>query len=576
MIFVGVGLLLLLAAAVTASDTEGITEEYSVYIGARVVDTSDYNKKVGEYESIEEDVWPQFGLTYRSYTPNSVFYVDGRYNDANDIFGFLSIRVGDQFTGKVRYQSMVRHTGQDLLENIEAREWLPVTSSPGGKMLTHEIIDTGADYSYERKEIMSQFSVLLSRRNNVKLIAAHRTIMKDGHEQSIANNHCFSCHLTSQEAKVQDRTHNIEAGLEADVKNLDVGYLFGYRIYESGAPMPYAYYDDARHPVNGGAGAEFASRLNYEDATLPYDGKPRTEKTSHKVKVKGDAGKGRFATSFNYTKALNDMNNLAAKSWAGAFNYAVPISPKTRLVAKASATGIDVDDPFVDVNTHRPASPTPADFDFTRYSTLDRSTIDISAEVMHRLNPKVTLSFLAGYESVDRKDYPIVDDGTKSGTFTGQAKLRYRKGLKYATTFKYRFEKTSDPFVSGRGLFEAEGHGFLDPIHIGSPGGTPSYGYFYYQREDLRYQEITTVPTDYHEVELKTTYRPTTKASINLKLAAIMDKNGDLDSLDVEHSKLNGDVSFTLTPNLKWTLSGGVGHQMEKSRGPVTVALFDG
>lgn len=572
-ILVGVGLLLLMAVTAWGSNTDGITQEGSIWIGGRMIDTADYSKKVGEYRSVEDDIWPEFGLHYKSTTPNSIFFMKGHYFDKEEMFGLVSTKVGDIFTGKFRYNSFVRNTGQDLLENIEAREWL--TDHPGGKMLTHEITDPGADYSYTRKEILSEFSTLLSREKNLRLSIAHRAVLKEGTEQVISNSHCFSCHLVSETAKIEDQTHDFQAALDTKAGGLDIGYKFGYRHYESSAPTPMANYDDAIHPVNGSAGAEFGSRLNFDGTSMPMNAKPRTEKTSHKARIKGKVGKGQFASAVALSKATNKMNDLSANSWAGVFNYAVPLSPKSRLVAKVSATGVSADDPFVDINSHREGRPgVVTDFDFIRYSALDRTTMDISAEYVHRLNPKTTLSILAGYDRVAREDYPVMGDGLTSSTITGQAKLRYRQGMKHTTTFKYRFEKTADPFVSGRGLFEAYGADSIQPLL--DEAGNPSNWYFYFQREDLRYQKITTEPTDYHEANLSSTFRPSSKTSLNLKVKAMMDKNGDLDSLDVKHSKLNGNLSFTFMPNMTWTLSGGIGYRTEKSRGPVTVALFDG
>jgi len=574
MIIVGVGLLLLLAGSAAGTDTEDITNEYYLWIGGHLIDTTDYHKKVGEYRSFEEDLWPEFGFSYKSTTPNSMYFLKGHYFDKDNLSGLVSTTVSDFFKGRFQYRSLTRHTGQDLLENAEAREWL--SGSPGGKMLTHEITDPDADYKYNRKEILSEVSTLLSRKNNVRLMASHRAILKSGTEQAIVSTHCFSCHLTSQTAKLEERTHDLQAGLDAEVGKLDVGYKFGYRLYESTAPTPVGYVDEAKHPVSGLKAAEFGSRLNYDNVTIPLDAKPKTQKMTHKVRVKGDAGKGKFASAVSYSRTVNKINDLASKGWAGTFNYAVPISPRTRLVARLSATGVSTDDPFVDVNTHREGKPSAASFDFTRYSSLDRTTADISAEVFHRLNPRTTLSFLAGYNRVARKDYPVVDDGITSNILIGQAKLRYRKGMKYSTSFKYRFEKTSDPFVSGRGLFEAHGSA-LDPIHYGyNPAGDSLWGYFYYLREELRYQAITTEPTDNHEVQLTATYRASSKTSLNLKIDGMTDKNGDLDSLDVKHHKANANLSLTFIPDPKWTFSGGFNYQMEKSRGPVTVALFDG
>ena len=561
-IITAVGLLLLFAASAIASDTDGYTDEYSLWIGGRYIDTTDYQKKVSEYRWLEEDLWPQMGLTYKSTTPNSVFYLDGHYYDKATMHGKVATSVADRFKAAFQYRSFRRQTQQDLLQNLETRE------AGGGKILTHELLDEGADYSYDRREVLSEISVLLSRKNDVRLSAAHRAILKDGHEQVVSNSHCFSCHLVSQEARVEEQTHDLQVGVDGEVGKFDVGYRLGYRVYESTAPAPVAYYDQAVHPVNGGSGAEFESRLNFSDETMPVDQKPKSKKVSHKVRVKGDAGNGTFASAFAYTRARNEITDLASRSWAGTFNYAVPTSPNGRLVARVAVTGVNADDPFVDVATFREGRPgVVTDFDFTRYSALDRTTADVTAEYIHRLNPKVTLSVLAGYDRVARTDYPVVDNGLTSSTITGQARLRYRKGLTYNTSLRLRYEKTSDPFVSSRGLFEAPGADTLEILN-----GTV----FYWQREALRYQSITTEPTDFMEVQWQSTYRPSAKTSLNLSARGSFDKNGDLDSLDVKHSKLNANLSVTFLPDIKWAVSGGVGYNFQKSRGPVAVALFDG
>lgn len=128
--------------------------------------------------------------------------------------------------------------------------------------------------------------------------------------------------------------------------------------------------------------------------------------------------------------------------------------------------------------------------------------------------------------------------------------------------------------TKSRDLFEANGSELLEPLL--DSAGNPSNWYFYYQREDLRYQAITTEPTDIHKIEWTTNYRPSSRTSMNLKVGASMDKNGDLDSLDVEHKKFNGNASFTFLPNSKWVFTGGANYRFERSRGPVAVALFDG
>jgi len=574
MIIVGFALLLLTAASQAAAQAEEATDKYTVWLGGHYTDFKDYTKKVGEYRLLSDNVFPEFRFTQFSRRGSSTFDIDGHYFDYENSNGRVKSIVGDLFKGEFQYRSLTKQSGQDLLQNMETRE--SVGGNPGGKMITHELIDPGADYKTHREELTSKVDFLVSRRNNVRMAVAHRMIRENGEKQGIANNHCFSCHLTSSRVKVEKRTHEIETGIQAEAGQYDFGYLFGYRQFQSQGPAPYAYYDEARHPVNGTAGAEFGSRQLYDDISLPFEVLPETEKMSHKVNLKGDLGKGRFSGALFYSKVENSSINYAATelkstAYGGQLKFAVPLSNRTRLITGAVGNRIKNNDPFIDLPVFRDGRPgIQTDFDYFRYSSLDRKTIKGSAEVIHRMGRKVTVSALAGYDYVMRYDYPDFESEYATTKMIGQLKVNYREGLKYSVRGKYRFEKTSDPFTSGRGLFEARGREALQREY-------PGFAFvFYFQREDLRYQDITTLPTDRHELDINANVRADSKINLALGLKAAFDKNGDLDSLDVKHFMMQPNINLTVTPNSEWVFAGGYSYNYNKSRGPVTVALFDG
>ena len=588
-----IGLLLLVGPVMATTD--GTTESYRLWLGAHYTDFNDYRKKVGEYNLGDEKVWPEFRVTYLSESSDGIMSVTGHFYDDQDARGRLKTTVGDNFRGIFEYRSMVHQKGQDLLANLEAREL--VGENPGGKILTHELLDPGADYYTRRKEILTQVNVLLSKKNNVKLIGAHRSIFQNGHEQKLANTHCFSCHISSRTGEVDKTTHEFEVGLQGDVNKVTVGYQFGYRWFESGARPAYAYYDRARHPVNGGSEAEFTSRLIYADTTLPIDAYPKTEKTSHKVRVKSDIGKGQFAGSVAYFRTTNKDVDLTADGWWGALNYAVPLSPRTRFVAKATGLRRWNDNTFVDLpefRAGRPGTNFPGSltgFSYTRYSSLDRRTADVSAEIIHRMNPRTTVSVLAGYRQVKRYYYPMIPvasdftsiagdwatmaDPLTTNTFIAQGKINYRKSSKVSGWAKYHLEISSDPFTVKRGLFEEPGYGVLHPA-VGPPPAAVPYFIFYYQREGLRYQDVTTVPTQAHDFELRATLKPESRYTVNVGVRGNYDKNSDLDSLDVNEFFMQPNLSLTFVASQRTALTAGYTYNYRKSRGPVAVALFDG
>lgn len=564
--------LLVFSMSLTLVGGEGDAAEYdySLWVGAHYTDLQDNAKKVGEYNLGNSEALPELKFDLHALKGDGVYTLKAHYFDHKNINGAFSARKGDQVDIGIRFRSLVHQQGQDLLGNISAREWKQLTAdsgAAGGKILTHDITDPEADYNNNRNEILSRMNVLLSRKNNIRLMAAHHSIIEKGEEQKIASTHCFSCHLSSRTVDVKKQTHQVEAGVEAEVGDFDLGYLFGYRKFKSDAGDATVYYDSAAHPVSGGSGGEFGSRVIYEDTTIAFGVYPETEKMSHRVKLNGDVGSGRLASTFGYSKVENKKSALTASAVTGAVRYTAPLSNRTRLVAKASAIRQTTDETAVDLPTWREASG-PVDFDFVRYSSLDRLDSRASAEIISRLNPRTTLSILAGYRQITRDDYPEIGADASTSKIIGQAKLRYRRGLKFNGSLKYRFEKTSDPFTSGKGLFESRGRETLEE--------TWSDKSFYYQREDLRYQNITTSPTDYHQVVLKSTIRPNPKYSFNLGLRVTSDKNGDLDSLDVKHLSMQPNLGMTLVPNPKWSFATGYTHDYSKSRGPVSVALFDG
>jgi len=573
---IGFALLLTLASSAIAGEENETVNKYSLWIGGHYTDFSDYTKKVGEYDLGNSEGLPEFAGKLFSRSSNSIFKLYGHYYDDQNIYGVANATVSDKFKAAFMYRSLVHRSGQDMLVNLNAREFYPNAPPPGlgGKTLTHEILDPGADYDVHRQEILSKMEVLLSERNNVRMMAAHRSILKDGTTQKMSNDHCYGCHTTSRTGKVETRQHQLETGIDADVKDFNVGYRFGYRHFQSNGPDAYGYWSEAKHPGSNDPkwAPEFGSRVLFDDTTLAFGVLPETEKMSHKVRLKGDVGKGNLAGSFVYSRAENKSTTLTTDAYAGVARYAVPLSPKMRLLAKMSMRRVTADDPFIDLPTFRAgaADGNEKDFDYIRYSTLDRSEFKASAELITRVNPRWTLALLGGYEMTNRDDYVAYDDGTKTKKMIGQAKLRFRKGLRYSSYLKYRFESISDPFVSARGLFESSGYGVLVPAVTGSSW------IFYWQREALRYQDITSMPTQVHNFEWRSTWQPSKTYSLNLGVKGKLDKNGDLDSLDVEHTSLVPHAYLNLMPNMKWTVTTGYTYNYDKSRIPIAIALFDG
>lgn len=572
--------LLILGTATVAAQDDDRTD-ISVWLGSHQTSFNDYSHKVGEYNVGTNEFMPEgsFRLTHigqgRLYRAFASFY------DRRNMDGNLGLNLGDKLALDITYRTLVHRPGQDKLANINAREYFGTNDAGedqwGGKIATHELQDAGVDYEVYRKEILSKLSVMLSKKNNIKLEAMHRSILEDGNSQGLSNSHCFSCHVVSEELTLENRTHEVQAGIQGDVsEKVTVGYQFGYRTFKSNAPEAMAYYDVAKHPVNGGSGEEFSSRLLYSDSNLAYNQLPETQKMSHKLRTKARLGEtGRLHAAFGFNSAENKNVDLKTESITGAARYTATVAPNTRVIVKASGAKIEADDPFIDLRDYREGRTGPVtSFDYTRYSTLDRTEAMASAELIYRANQGLILYWLNGLEVVDRSDYPVEDNGIRSKTIITQAKMRFNKMQAASGLLKYRYEKTIDPFMSGRDLFEARGREELSRV---IPAGETVHRFiYYYAREGLRYQDITTDPNDRHEVEARLTFPTASNGSIDLSLNGWYQQTTDLDSLDVRSWQIRPNAMLNLNPSPSWMVSAGYSMYMGKSRGPVSVALFDG
>ena len=560
--------LLVVSTSVFAQEADSALVDYKLWLGAHYTGWDGYRARVGMYEYNEQGTFPELKFDLNARKKDASVTISAYHYDRKNIFGHLNVQKSDRITFDVDYISMIRNYGQDQLANLETREWLG--DHPGGKMVTHALLDEGVDYAMDRKQVVTRLKVLLSKKGNVTLNVAHRSIFEDGNDQALAISHCFSCHVESQELGLEQETHSVRAGIAGTISKIDLEYVFDYREFKSNVPDPEAHYDPAIHPVNGGSGAEFQTRVIYENAILDFGALPETEKYAHYGKIRGKVWKGRLNGSLGYIQTENKRTTLKADAISGNLAYAVPVSKKNRLVLRLFGLSRQVDNVFIDLPTWREGRPdnNPVNFDWMRYSSLSRVEGKGDLEWITRLTQRTTLSLLGGYKEVSRVDYPTPETTYNTKQFALQGRVRYRDGMKLNGMVKYRYENTQDPLRTARGLLEASGR---ETLEFTSPRWA-----FYYQREALRFLNVTSLPTDYHELQLKGGIKATDCLVVNAALRTVYDKNSDLDTLDVHHYLIQPNVNLVMTPCDKVTLNAGYTYDYSKSRGPIAIPLFDG
>jgi len=502
---------------------------------------------------------PEVFLNYFTYKGEKDLRFSGHYYDSKRISLDLSGRSKGIFSGRASYSSSYRQREKDLLANLVAREATNQSASPpgGGKMVTYEDLAPDADFGYTRHQIKSDFEVKLPGKAKLKLIAAHRSILEKGEDQKIVSMHCSSCHMVSRSVDVDRRTHSASVGFEVNPGNIFLSYIASFRSFKSEAPLPVAFYDTAEHPING---TDLPDRVIFSGEEVAFGKLSQNQKLAHTVKVSTQMGKSKIFGSFTNSQAKNISEGLEIKSNGGILKYVVNPSLKTKFIAQASLNRIESDTAGVDNPAWRGGDP--EQFDFIRYSNLTRTDAKGSAELIYQPQRKYRLSFSAGYQQITRDDYPEPEADEKTTKLKFSVGGKYRPNLKFTGRLKFFLESIKDPAPYNL-VFENSGKTYTSP-------------FYYYQREELRYGQVTNQPTMVNGVELNLNLRPSPKASLSASIRASLGTNGDIDTLDLEQTKLQPTFSFNLTPDPKWNFFGNLSYIYSKSNGLAAVAMMDG
>ena len=555
--------------AVSIAQIEAPDIQTTFRIGGHYTTLDDYYKKAGEFYYGKEDPFPEFGLSLYSMEDSKSFNFSGDYFDKKNMFGRLNVMASDILKGSFSYRSFYRNKGTDLLENLMAKE-KPDTLV--GKSVTHEDTAPGADYGYTRHEINSdlEFKIPIDNKHDLKLIAAHRSIMHKGTEQKIVTMHCSSCHIQSHKVDVDRKSHNLSLDAQTAFDRLELGYGIEYNYYDSDVKTLEVFYDTAQHPNTGGAIGEFDARMNYNGEKVEVAREPKTEKISHRLNLKIPTGKGKLAGAFITSSIKNKWNDLRIRSNGGLLKYDVNFSPELHLLVDAKINRITNDEIFIDVAPWREGlTGGGQNLDYTRYSNLTRTLLSSNAKLKYRLGPFSDLFFQTGYERIKRDDYPEYGLNDKTTKFYGELKFKYRFVRLSSLRAKYRFTSIDNPFTIFGKLLEYRGNGTLFPL--------PDNGKVnYFQRDEIRYGNATNLPSLKHDIDVSMNVKAIKKLTITGGVRYTLEKNNDLDTFDYERTTLSPSLSFNLLGGPRWSFFAGGSLFKQTANAPVAFAMFDG
>ncbi|MCP4571072.1 MAG: MtrB/PioB family outer membrane beta-barrel protein [bacterium] len=591
-------LLLCWAATGLAGDDESFTEG-SASVGAHYGDFNDMPDRVGEYVNLDglSDLTADFVLDLVGGNTDTLYRVYLAYTDAAtngfefglDNPGLVSVDFG--------YSSFVHNLDDDLLTNLQAREGVPQpdgTFNPGGKQIYHTDNDPLRRYWVEYERFHGEVKVDLPFLENGVVRLGYDDQHKQGYKQRMTIDHCAFCHVEGNTVRVDQRTKKWLASVEGTVGAVSANYDFARTDFADLGGENLHRWKNANHPVNGTAGAEFASRLLFEDVTLPYADGADNEKLTHNAGLKIDLKRaGSLKGSYTHATRENLKTQVKSKFDAYAIGYAKRLNKDMRLTARFLAYETKVDDYFVNLPNFRADVPgaNNLDFDWNRISSANRKVYQGDLNLGWRVGKGRHLKVSWRRQTIDR------DAMTQSQTtyqFTGLAdneiaaympseayanetvinrlKLRYdaRLGLKGKYNLAYAYTSVDKPFMNPTAMCEESLAG-TPSAHVDTG---PIGRLYYYQR--ARYGNGTNQPNQAHKVTARGSYQLSPRTSVSGYLTWAKDKNDEMNLYEFQRDMLTPGVNVWTAPSDRLLFTLGWAYNKVESNANLCPPFFDG
>lgn len=546
--------------------------QWSLWLGSHYTGFQDYMYNVAQYDRGVEGFMPEFQLNFMQQKQKNSWGIKGRFYDPKRMNVTLEGRSLNLINARVSYNSFYRQYQRDLMNNLIVREsGNREGTTMGGKMITHEDNYPNTDYGFRRQEIKTDIDFRIPGMSNVRLFANHRSILESGTQQHLQTMHCSSCHVESHPIDLDRKTHSVSAGLEAKFKNFLLTYQANYRQFKSDVGPVQAFYDTAQHPVNGSLVAEFSSREIFSGEYVPIVIPAQTDKFAHNIKAKVRFGKGQLLAQYVNSNTKNKEGDLNLKGNQASLKFAYGLNSKMKVLAKGAYNRFENDPVFIDLPLWRDGRPGGGqNFDWTRYSSLTRTQQKGSLELIYQPKVKYRLSLLAGYDGITRDDYPYKGADDKTTKLRLQTNVRYRPSLNFMMKVKLYYDKIDNPFSPYHTMFERSARANpLTPL----PDNSLIY---YFQRDELRYGDITNLPTQVQGMNLDFSYRLAEGIRLTAGVRAQIGTNNDAPELAFKQKSYQPKLGFSYLAGDKFNLFGSYSYLYRTQNGIAAVTMMDG
>ena len=513
-----------------------------IKVGAAVAENTDYIGKVGEYLPLKDGVRPVvkaslFGSLKKIFFDLNAFYG----GDSSDQNYSLNLDFNRILTQKLSYDSLIHRLDNDPLTNMD-------TVSDARSGVFHTNFAPDKQYMITRSEFISETTF------NVPGLPAHfyvnyRDEKRDGHYQARTLSKCASCHVVGKSREINSSTKDFQLGGALNFGTANFDYSYTNRRFRENAGDPTHTYLDTLHPEL--VKPVFNSRISYDqdNGALAFDVVPDTDKNTHQVKANlpiSDAV-SLYAQYVN-TNVINNYTKLEINSHAFAGAFAAQIGSKGLFTARFNQISIDNDSVFVDIFepvdvagpkaglTYVQAYPSYGEADWTRYSSLSRNTLDITANFKYKFSKKINARLGYIYRKIDRDNFEVSQ--TKSSTF--KANLDIKPSRQFSLKLAGRLKATSQPFTN---LYSALAPSIQD-WNPGSPFAGTQFSVFH----EARQAHLTNVATDMTEFKASATWSPSYKIVFTGNFLYRDEKNDELNFSVWENNTIQYGVNAWFLP----------------------------
>lgn len=501
-------------------EQEANNVDVKLKVGAKAVGKGDFQGKVNEYQKVDKGVRPVLKARIGGNSGKTFFNLFSDFRgDAKDMFHQFTVDFNRVFKQTFSYDSLYHRLDHDPLTNIDV-------VSHARSAAYAEDVNPFDDYHITRSEFVSNSVLSIPQLPFLKVSVNFRNETRKGQYQARTLSKCSACHVVAKTRAIDNFNRDISINGALRFGKANANYTFTHNQFKENEMAPTNDYLKVQHPEN--MKPVFSSRIAYGThtgtTTMPFDSSAESKKDTHLFQAAVPfSGTSTLTAHYVSSTVKNVTSDLQWKTNSFAGGFSTRLGKKGFFNVRLQQIKIENDSIYIDI-------PEPVDvaglnvgltyadayggvFDFTRYSTLNRTVWDIDANFRYRFNKQFRLKLGYEYKQIER-DYQDVGS-TKSSTF--KANLKFRPSRQFTVTLDGKFKSITDPF--------ANYWAGVAPLQQDVGYTNPFVGVQFFQWHAERAAALTNFPESVTNIKARVNWSPSGKFSLNGNYIIRTEKN---------------------------------------------------